>query len=445
MDKDSLIFGPSSVERLRASLNSFINTLDAEERIAFSVLVDRIKSPLDHLKNLPEENILDPADIDTYRNLVETKHLITSKSCHKDLVIIMKATRLCNLRCVYCHSWRSGPNQMMPFGTLARTIRDVQLSNGVKNVIYVWHGGETTLVTIGYYQKALWLQEQFRQTGQVIENIIQTNGTRLNEEWIEFLKQNKFGIGISLDGPPEINDKRRVDKKGRPSTAKVVESIAKLNKAKMKYGVLVVVDDEILSLGPERMLEYLVEIGVPGAGFLNAVPENVFDQGVKGDYLPYNNYIYYMRGMFKIWWRKYKDQLIVRELVELVDAVKKNKQPISCYYRGNCMGKYLTVEPNGDLLACEKYIGDPDFLYGNLFEHNGIAEVLESSETFKKAWQITEDSSRNMECCPWFKSVCQGSCPHDRRLSSIFNEKYDNKCCGLKPLLDDIQVTLSIN
>jgi len=53
--------------------------------------------------------------------------------------------------------------------------------------------------------------------GKRIQNALQTNGTLLDDEWGAFLKENDFLVGLSIDGPRELHDVYRVDKKGRPT------------------------------------------------------------------------------------------------------------------------------------------------------------------------------------------------------------------------------------
>ena len=54
----------------------------------------------------------------------------TVASLRAHTVIILKATRLCNLRCTYCNSWREGPGNVMPLEVLAKAIRDVIRAQG---------------------------------------------------------------------------------------------------------------------------------------------------------------------------------------------------------------------------------------------------------------------------------------------------------------------------
>ena len=77
--------------------------------------------------------------------------------------LIVKATRLCNLRCHYCHDWRVGHDQVMPFEVMLSLIARALQEPGRHNVEFIWHGGETTLLPLSFYEKAIFLQSQFRR------------------------------------------------------------------------------------------------------------------------------------------------------------------------------------------------------------------------------------------------------------------------------------------
>src|SRR5207249_3493727 len=139
----------------------------------------------------------------------------------------------------------------------------------VRRVNFVWHGGEVTLLPISFFKKALWLQRMFKSEGQVITNSVQTNATRLNDEWISFFISNNFEVGVSIDGPPEIHDLRRKTVSGHPTWDQVRAGILRLRRAGIKCGVGVVVDRRIVELGADRLLSCLLDLGVSGAALLN--------------------------------------------------------------------------------------------------------------------------------------------------------------------------------
>ena len=423
MGFDAPPFDAEAIARAGERLDTFAATLPAEERAALGALLRRAA---------PEQPALTPREAE----------LVDALAAEPDpppggravLTVVMKATRLCNLRCVYCHSWGEGPNQTMSFPVLARTTRDALRDPGVRYVDFVWHGGEATLLPLAFYRRALWLQQRFRRPGQVVLNTVQTNGTRLTDPWLEFLRTHDFGVGVSLDGPPEIHDARRVDIAGRPTAARVREGIERLRAAGIeRWGALIVVDDAVMAAGPRRILDYLAETGVGRVALLNVIPENTAE--LSGEYLPFPRFVAFLRDLFGIWWAEYRDRIAIRELADLAGQLGGSPASI-CVFAGDCFGTYLTVEPMGQVSACDKYIGDTEYQFGH-----GIAGALRS-EQLAAVREANRRAVDRMRGCRWF-GVCHGGCPHDRYTGERHLADHDASCCGLAPLLDDMAATLS--
>lgn len=426
--------------RTAADLERFSQTLSPREQAAMDGLLALAGGgSLVLLANEPARSVLEPDEQADLEHLRDRRSPAGLKG-RSSVVVVMKATRLCNLRCTYCHFWSEGPNQVMRFPVLARATFDALRIPDVRHVEFVWHGGETTLLGPSFYRKALWLQEQFRQPGQVVRNFLQTNGTRLTPSWVEFLTRYGFSVGVSLDGPPEVHDRRRIDAAGRPTAARVRAGLRRLQTAGVDHGVLMVVDDELARLGARRVLDYLLDIGVSQVGVLNVIPENAAEGvPVQGSYLPWHRYVAWLRDLFACWWPEHADRIVVRELADLLGQVK-GMAPETCFFAGDCHGRYLTVEPDGAVAACDKYIGDPAFQLG----HVGSTTLAEITDSPRLA--AIQDENRRavgiMRDCPWF-AVCHGGCPHDRRLNERYVPDHDGRCCGLAPLLEDMADAVS--
>ena len=272
------------MSRLGERLDELAATLPPGEQAALRSLLRRAAGK-------PAGDVLSADELEVYERLRNEPD--PEPGGQAVLTVIMKATRLCNLRCTYCHSWRSGPNQKMSFEVLARATHGALRDPSVATVDFVWHGGEATVLPVGFYRKALWLQERFRRPGQTLLNTVQTNATRLSDEWLAFLHDHDIGVGVSLAGPPEIHDARRLDAAGRPTSARVREGIERLRTEDItRSGVLMVVDEDVCALGPHRLLDYLTEIGVERVALLNVLPENTpAGTPVRGDYLRFPSYV----------------------------------------------------------------------------------------------------------------------------------------------------------
>lgn len=242
---------------------------------------------------IPAQALLSTEELHIFHT--EQQQAVTAQPvAAKKLVVVLKATRLCNLRCTYCHSWAEGPNQTKPnqtmrFDILARTIRKILAIPNIKHFEFVWHGGEVTLLNPLFFQKLLWLQQQFKQPEQHITNSMQSNAVNISDEWLAFIKGIGMHVGISLDGIPAVHDSRRVDYRGRGTAQRVAEGLKKLKQHSIPYGALIVVDRHVYQTDLREMFDYFGKIGLNDIEFLNIVPDNRIPAGGKID----ENYITY--------------------------------------------------------------------------------------------------------------------------------------------------------
>lgn len=423
----------------RERLSGFAAQLNARERVTLQALVDLAtgEAPFRELAALPPEAVLTPQE-QAYLRRLEAEP-VPEPGLRPLVSVVMKGTRLCNLRCTYCNYWREGPNQVMPFPVLARAIRDTLCSPRVVNAEFVWHGGEPTLLPIAFYRKALWLQQRYRRPGQVIKNRVQTNATRLSDDWISFWQRYRFIVGVSLDGPPEVHDRRRVDRRGRPTAAHVRAGLRRLQAAGLDPRLYIVIDDVVIEAGSARILEYLLEVGAQRVGLLNAVPAYAApDEPLVGTYLPWPRYLAFLGDLFRLWWPRYADRIVLRELADLAGQLA-GRPPLICNFAGDCFGNVFTIEPSGEISACDRYLDDPNYLFGNLLRTRlGDVETSPQMSAIRAANQALVTGSRS---CPWF-AVCHGGCPHDRGLGTHHVPGFPTDCCGLAPLLAEMAAVL---
>ena len=111
---------------------------------------------------------------------------------------------ICNLDCAYC--FFLSKEQLYPNSTFRMSdevmesyIRQTIEAHTAPEVTIAWQGGEPTLMGLDFYRRAMDVVEKYRRPGTTIAHTIQTNGTRLDEEWCEFLREHQFLVGISVD------------------------------------------------------------------------------------------------------------------------------------------------------------------------------------------------------------------------------------------------------
>ena len=162
-------------------------------------------------------------------------------------MLIKPASGNCNLRCKYCfyHSLtenRSVPSYGMMSLVLLEELVQKSLQYAEMSCTFAFQGGEPTLVGLDFYRKLIEYQNKYNTKNIQIINAIQTNGVVINDSWAEFLAENKFLVGISLDGTRNIHDMNRVDSMNSGSFTRAMNAIELFNKHQVEYNILTVVN-----------------------------------------------------------------------------------------------------------------------------------------------------------------------------------------------------------
>lgn len=351
--------------------------------------------------------------------------------------VIMKATRSCNLRCAYCNDWRAGAGQTMSFEVLARAIAAALRHPRHDRVHFDWHGGEPTLLGRRFYERALLLQSRFRRPGQAVANTVQTNATLLDREWAEFLRDNEFLVGVSVDGPPEVHDRYRRDAAGRPTFARTVHGIELLRAAGVPFSVIMVIDRASLRLGPGAIFDFCLEAGIRQYA-LNFVMPPAQPDAPPGT--PAEHYVTpaemcaFLGGLYDRWRAHGDPDVAIREL----DALRRSisgAYPGPCTFSGGCFGAVFRVEPNGDLHHCDYFGDDPAYRWGNVLT-DGLA--VSGGPALRRARAANREALRELAGCPEY-ATCRGWCPHTRYTSRRHDPDHRDDCCGLRPLITHLR------
>jgi uncharacterized protein len=354
--------------------------------------------------------------------------------------VVVKVTRLCNLRCSYCHDWRDGAGQTMTFGVLARVIAGVLGDPEHDAVSFIWHGGEPSMVGLQFFRRALVVQARFARSEQAVRNVLQTNGTRISAAWARFLRDYEFSVGISIDGPASLHDLRRVHRSGRGSFDEVLQGIRTLRDHGVPFGVLMVVDEAALELGPDAVFDFMLEHGISSYGFNAVCPDN---QPHATPGTPAEPYVEpramgeFLAGIYDRWLTHGDRGIRIREIDGIL-ARLRNDSASPCQLRGGCLGEYFIVEPDGDVAHCDLFLGDDSYRLGNVTTDTFSALRAGPAMTALRDQRRAELAA--MAACPEF-AVCNGWCPHETYLSRRHDPAHRPGCCGLDSLIGHIRAT----
>jgi len=345
----------------------------------------------------------------------------------------------CNLACSYCFFLDKEllyPNSKfrMSEETLDDYIRQLIETHRSNQVTVAWQGGEPTLMGVDFYRKAIEYQEKYKRPGMVFENTMQTNGTLLDDEWCEFLKENNYLIGISIDGPPHLHDAHRVDKGGAPTFDRVMRGLRLLQKHGVEYNILVTVNrltadhpkEVYRFLRDEARTEWIQFIPViervnPDGLNLVQVGEQVSPRSVRPEQ--------FGRFLIQVFDEWVQDD-VGKIYVQTFEAALRNwlEMPTSgmCVFEKTC-GYGLALEHNGDLYACDHFV-EPEYLLGNIKDENML--VLVGSDQQYKFGQDKYDTLPKycLECPVLF--ACNGECPKNRFTQTPDGEPGLNYLCA---------------
>ena len=259
-----------------------------------------------------------------------------------------------------------------------------------------------------------------------------TNATCMTDDWAEFLKRNEFTVGVSLDGPPDIHDRYRVDAAGRPTFEKVRRGMAVLRGHGVDFGVTVVLDEAGYAYGPTRLFDFLVGEGVTNFGINFVMPAiGLPTDRARAHYISPQRRTDFLIGLYRQW-RAHGDAAVrIRELDALQSRIG-GRHAAPCTLSGSCWSALYSIEPNGDVCHCDYFLGDSGYVWGNVM--NDSFDDIRRSEMMSSARDRHQPARRAKSACPEF-AVCQGGCPHEYLMSERHNPDHIADCCQLRELI----------
>ena len=361
----------------------------------------------------------------------------------KPLYVMLKpAGAHCNLACKYCYYleknnlYQTSHRHLMTDEMLEQFTREYIEAQTMPQVLFTWHGGEPLMRSIDFYKKALALQKKYAH-GKQIDNVIQTNGTLLTDEWCEFFAQNHWLVGISIDGPQEYHDHYRVTPAGKPSWEKVMQGISLLKKHRVEWNAMAVVN----AYNAEHPLEFYHFFRDNGCQYLQFTPivERLTEHEdgrtlasladdreiplADASVTP-QQWGNFLCTIFDDWVR----HDVGKTFVEIFDCTLANWMgvlPGICAYSKEC-GHAGVMEHNGDVYSCDHFVF-PEYKLGNIREQSLIDMLYGEKQQAFSRLKHTSLPHQCKECDIEF--ACHGECPKNRFEKDKYGEPGLNYLC----------------
>lgn len=372
-------------------------------------------------------------------------------------IMAKPAGSACNLDCAYCFylskaTLPAGPGtgRMSPATQEAFIRRYIEAVN-TPEVVFSWQGGEPTLLGLEFFRHAVELERRYAKPGQTIQNDLQTNGTLLDDDWCRFLKEHRFLVGLSIDGPKQLHDAYRVAKDGSPTFDRVFAAAKLLQRHNVPFNTLTCVN-RLNARHPLEVYRFLRrEIGSTYLQFIPIVEykdfERVAPQCWDPEALPRQNdpaalpghpqsivtdwsvdpedWGYFLSKTFDEWRARDLGKVLVNHFETLV-AQHLGLPSQLCIY-GEICGKGLAVEHDGGVYSCDHYVY-PEYRVGSV--HDGpLIEAAFSRAQVRFGYAKSETLPRQCRECRFLRD-CWGECPKNRIVRTADGEPGLNYLCS---------------
>jgi uncharacterized protein len=336
----------------------------------------------------------------------------------------------------------------MSAATLEAYLRQLLESHRAPTVTVAWQGGEPTLMKLEFFERSIELVEKYRRPGQQVLHTFQTNGMLLDDDWCVFFKKHGFLVGLSVDGPREIHDTYRVDRKKKGTFDRVMEGWRALRKHDVDFNILCTVNAANEKHGRTVYRFFRDELGAKWVQFIPIVEratEQTLDianlgwseqPGRKrllytqtGDKVTERTVggLQYGKFMVDIWeeWIRHDVGTV---FVQLFDVTLEGYygRHLLCIHAPTC-GYGPALEHNGDLYSCDHFV-EPRYKLGNI--HDTHMLKLVASPAQRKFGQDKRDTLTQQCLSCEVRNVCNGGCPKDRFALSRDGEPGQNYLCA---------------
>ena len=359
---------------------------------------------------------------------------------------------VCNIDCRYCfflskEALYPGGRSRMSEATLEAYIRQLLESHRTAEVSVAWQGGEPTLMTLEFFRRAVELVEKHRRPGQTVQHTMQTNGLLLDDDWCAFFREHRFLIGLSVDGPRELHDAYRVDRRGQGTFDLVMRGWRHLRDHGVDFNILCTVHDANEHHGRTVYRFFRDELGARWIQFIPiverataetlAIANEGWSERPGGKRLLYTQrgnrvtkrtvgaeqYGRFLIDVFEEWVR----HDVGRTYVQLFDVTLEAlfDRHLLCIHAPTC-GAALALEHNGDLYSCDHFV-EPAHLLGNIHETH-MRTLVSSPQQRKFGEDKRTTLTAQCRTCS-VRNLCNGGCPKERFALSRDGEENQNYLC----------------
>ena len=328
-------------------------------------------------------------------------------------LVVLQSTAFCNIDCRYCYlPNRSDRRQTMDLATVERAAQLIFASPHLKDELdVVWHAGEPLTVPPEYYSAAIEIIDKAKPDGLTIHYGFQTNGTLIDDAWIDLFERHRINVGVSLDGPRDLHDANRKYRNGEGSYDRAMAGIERLRARGYPFHVIGVLTAQSLHRARD-LVEFYWQLRPTSIG-LNI--EEVEAQNRHSSLYAADAGAAFDRFVAEL----LNEAAAQNTPIEIRDFARTMSWVIAGKPEDNDLVvplRIVNVAWNGDLSTfCPELLAltgadGRRFVFGNVRDCRTLTDILEDERFVSAAAEIWRGVARCEEQCEYFR-VCGGGAP----------------------------------
>lgn len=346
----------------------------------------------------------------------------------RSISVILRTTEGCNLSCKYCYVRPSTVNEVLSLALFEKLIEELVELNYCHITLY-WHGGEPLLAGLDYFRNAVEIERKLSERHDiVIANKMQTNGTLITEEWVDFFEVNGFRVGISLDGDEDHNE-NRVFASGKNSFPAALRGLELMEAGRFRTSILsVLTRNHVHHL--DRYYAFVKQLGVRSFKVNPCLINKQESSELQVQPIEWGEA---MIHLFDLWFND-DNPPHNREFHNIIGSFFVGRSTL-CTYNKTCFLDFISTVPSGDVFPCARLINeDSIFALGNIA--SGMPSVFERYGHLKRDYDHL-----GCEECRW-QQICYGGCTALAYWANHDINTHDFLCEGYKILFQHIYDTV---
>ncbi|MGI6733554.1 MAG: thioether cross-link-forming SCIFF peptide maturase [Anaerovoracaceae bacterium] len=355
-----------------------------------------INDAFDEIEALRQDGMLFSDDEQITTEILEGRGPIIKAMC-------LHVAHDCNMRCKYCFGDTGafeGQRSLLSYETGKKAIDFLLTHSGTRRNLEIdFFGGEPLMNFDIVKQLVAYGREAEKAYGKNIRFTITTNGLLLDKEKRDFINDNMENVILSIDGRPEINDRMRKTPNDRGTYSLIIGNYLDFVKEREgTYYVRGTFTRDNLDFAED--VKHLADLGFRNISVEPVVTDPSLSYALKEEDLPrifeeYNR----LADLYLEYAQAGKTFEFFHFNVDLEQGPCVYKRVAGC----GAGTEYVAVTPEGDIYPCHQFVGNPDFLLGNVC-HESFENRL--FEDFNKAHIYNKEKCQSC----WAKFYCSGGC-----------------------------------